>query len=40
MIIPMSQDLGIGLLQTAAWCWVIRLLVMRMENPYDDDDFD
>ena len=38
MIIPHSAELGIGLLQTAAWCWVIHLLVSKMDNPFDDED--
>lgn len=28
-----------GLLQLGAWIVVIVLLVQKMDNPYDDDDF-
>lgn len=40
MPMPVSVEIGGGLACVAAWCWVIYLLVDRMENPYDDDDFD
>lgn len=36
----MTPALAKGLMQTLAGCYVIFHYVSKMENPYDDDDFD
>lgn len=39
MIVETSREVGEGILQILAWLWVLILLLEKMDNPYDDDDF-